>query len=93
MINLKVSNASAKLDYPISLITADEAAMAGGVLSIPNSNYYLYNGQYFWTLSPSLTSVQTTLMRVLERPSFRQSVSWNYVTYSFGGPSSYQPKG
>ena len=49
----KVSNASAKLDYPISLITVDEAAMAGGVFNTPNSNYYLYNGQYFWTLSPS----------------------------------------
>ena len=49
----KVSNASAKLDYPISLITADEAAMAGGVYNTPNSNYYLYNGQYFWTMSPS----------------------------------------
>ncbi len=49
----KVSNASAKLDYPISLITADEVAMAGGVYNTPNSNYYLYNGQYFWTLSPS----------------------------------------
>ena len=34
----KVSNASAKLDYPISLITADEAALAGGVYDIPNSN-------------------------------------------------------
>ena len=49
----KVSNEIAKLDYPISLITADEAAMAGGVYNTPNSNYYLYNGQYFWTLSPS----------------------------------------
>ena len=49
----KVSNASAKLDYPISLITADAVAMAGGVYDIANSNYYLYNGQYFWTLSPS----------------------------------------
>ncbi len=49
----KVSNASAKLDYPISLTTIDEATMAGGVYDTPNSNYYLYNGQYFWTLSPS----------------------------------------
>ena len=53
----KVSNASVKLDYPISLITADEVAMAGGVWNTANSNYYLYNGQYFWTLSPfSFTS-------------------------------------
>ena len=33
----KVSNANAKLDYPISLITADEAAMAGGVYGVANS--------------------------------------------------------
>ncbi len=49
----KVSNASAKLDYPVALITADEASMAGSVLNTTNNNYYLYNGQYFWTLSSS----------------------------------------
>jgi len=49
----KVSNEIAKLDYPVSLITADEVAMAGSVLNTTNSNYYLYNGQYFWTLSSS----------------------------------------
>ena len=49
----KVSNESAKLDYPIALITADEVAMAGGVYNTPNSNYYLYTGMYLWTLSPS----------------------------------------
>ena len=54
----KVSNTSAKLDYPIGLIQADEVALAGGRAYYndsysPNSNYYLYNGKYFWTLSPS----------------------------------------
>ena len=49
----KVANASAKLDYPVALITADEMAMAGGVIDTTNSNYYLYNGQYQWTISPS----------------------------------------
>ena len=48
----KVSNASAKLDYPVALITADEMAMAGGVFNTSNTNYYLYNGQYQWSLSP-----------------------------------------
>ena len=48
----KVSNASAKLDYPVALITADEMAMAGGVFSTSNTNYYLYNGQSQWSLSP-----------------------------------------
>ena len=48
----KVANASAKLDYPVALITADELAMAGGVYNTSNTNYYLYNGQYQWSLSP-----------------------------------------
>ena len=80
----KVSNASAKLDYPISLITADEAAMAGGVYNTPNSNYYLYNGQYFWMLSPSLFGSTTSLAHVwLVSPSGSLD-PWYYVTYSFG---------
>ena len=48
----KVSNASAKLDYPVALITADEMAMAGGLRDTANTNYYLYNGQYQWSFSP-----------------------------------------
>ena len=79
----KVSNASAKLDYPISLITADEAAMAGGVYNTPNSNYYLYNGQYFWTLSPSKFGSGYSLARVWAvRPS--GSLVWISVHNSFG---------
>ena len=54
----KVSSDSAKLNYPVGLILADEVALAGGRAYYngdysPNSNYYLYNGKYFWTLSPS----------------------------------------
>ena len=53
----KMSNESAKLDYPVGLILADEVTLAGGRSYYngaysPNSNYYLYNGKYFWTLSP-----------------------------------------
>ena len=79
----KVSNASAKLDYPISLITADEAAMAGGVYNTPNSNYYLYNGQYFWTLSPSYFESYTSHAYVWAvQPS--GGLDWNNVASSFG---------
>ena len=49
----KLSNISAKLDYPISLITADEVTIAGGAYNKTNNSYYLYNGKFFWTLSPS----------------------------------------
>ena len=48
----KVSSESAKLNYPVGLILADEVALAGGKSGSANSNYYLYNGKSFWTLSP-----------------------------------------
>ena len=41
------------LTYPIGLITADEAAYAGGKKDSVNSKYYLYTGNYYWTMSPS----------------------------------------
>ena len=50
---LKLSNNSAKLDYPLSLLTIDEVALAGGVYNTANNNYYLYNGRNTWTMSPS----------------------------------------
>ena len=80
----KVSNASAKLDYPISLITADEAAMAGGVYNTANSNYYLYNGQYFWTLSPSNFESRASNALVWYVLPSGSLFPWNNVTYSFG---------
>ena len=49
----KISNESAKLDYPIGLILADEVVFAGGVSGTSNSNYYLYNEKDFWTFSPA----------------------------------------
>ena len=38
------------LNNPIGLITADEALIAGGY-NISNSNYYLYTGNAYWTMS------------------------------------------
>ena len=42
------------LTYPVGLITADEASLAGGVYNTTNSTYYLYTNLYFWLLSPSI---------------------------------------
>ena len=39
------------LQYPIGLISMDEAWYAGGYSS-NNTSYYLYTGQAYWTLSP-----------------------------------------
>ena len=40
------------LSSPIGLITADEIAYAGGVWRTINQSYYLYTGQWYWTMSP-----------------------------------------
>ena len=85
----KVSNESAKLDYPVGLILADEVALAGGrgyynEAYLPNSNYYLYNGKYYWTLSPSdfnSGSSSTNVWIVLPSGSLHP---WYSVTYSIG---------
>ena len=80
----KVSNASAKLEYPVALITADEMAMAGGVYNTSNTNYYLYNGQYQWSLSPGYFPPYLSLARVWYVNSSGTLRPWHDVTYSFG---------
>ena len=45
--------AKGDLTYPVGLLTADEVAYAGGVYFLSNSSYYLYTGEYYWTMSPS----------------------------------------
>ena len=80
----KVSNASAKLDYPVALITADEMAMAGGVFNISNTNYYLYNGQYQWSLSPGAFFSDASATDVWRISPSGSLYPWNRVTNSFG---------
>ena len=46
------SRGNKALTYPIGLISADEIAYAGGVYGTANRNFYLYNGQEYWTMSP-----------------------------------------
>ena len=50
----KSTNGNKVLQYPIGLISMDEAWYAGGYLS-SNSSYYLYTGQNYWTMSPFYT--------------------------------------
>ena len=80
----KVSNASAKLDYPVALITADEMAMAGGVFDTSNTNYYLYNGQYQWSLSPGNFDTYRSLADVWAVNPSGSLNPWDYVGNSFG---------
>ena len=49
---LKCSNTNDIYTTKVGLITADEVMFAGGTTS-SNNSYYLYTGQYYWTMSPS----------------------------------------
>ena len=40
------------LTYPIGLITMDEIIYAGGYGATTNYDYYLYTGDYYWTMTP-----------------------------------------
>ena len=85
----KMSNESAKLDYPVGLILADEVALAGGRGYYnggfsPNSNYYLYNGKYYWTLSPSNFASGLSHARVWFVLPSGSLNPWDYVASSIG---------
>ena len=85
----KMSNESVKLDYPVGLILADEVALAGGRGSYngensPNSNYYLYNGKSYWTLSPSGFFSDYSSARVWNVMSSGGLDPWNNVSNSYG---------
>ena len=79
----KMSNDSAKLDYPISLITADEVAMAGGVSNISNSNYYLYNGHSNWTMTPGYFDPYGTYASVWGVGQKGELYPWGNTIYYF----------
>lgn len=57
--NPSISCNSRSADYggpynqKVGLLTADEVVIAGGQYNTPNNNYYLYNGENFYTLSPA----------------------------------------
>ena len=46
------SKGNGALTYPVSLITADELLAGGSYAGSINSNYYLYTGSYYFTISP-----------------------------------------
>ena len=46
-----INKGNGALTYGVGLVTTDEVILAGG-WSSDNSNYYLYSGRYYWTMSP-----------------------------------------
>jgi hypothetical protein len=77
------SNGNGDLDYPVGLLTADEIAYAGGVAWTSNSTYYLYTGQYWWSLSPYYFDSGSSYAYVWVVNSIG-GLSLYYVNYSRG---------
>jgi hypothetical protein len=96
-------NGNGELDYPVALLTADEVAYAGAVYQTSNSTYYLYTGEYWWSLSPytfysvvayvwSVRSDGLLEYRVNSSRGVRPAVSLKPgTTYSSGNGSSTSP--
>ena len=80
---VSTANGNGLSRYPIGLITLDEAMLAGFAWSIDDSSSYLYNGKVWWTMSPSLISVQLDYIGVLH--SMADNVTTVYVTGGAGG--------
>ena len=57
------------LTYPIGLVTSDEINLAGAYSRTNNTNYYLYSGTTYWTMTPVF---------------FYDYVADNYVSFSDG---------
>ena len=68
------------LTYPIGLLTTDEAALAGGYRT-SNSGYYLYTGNYYWTMSPDGFGGSNARVRYVYSPGL---VNSSIVDYSSG---------
>jgi len=68
------------LTYPIGLLTADEAYMAGALYSTANQSYYLYNGQSYWMMtpfsnpSPLLSNINTDGGILSPRPDYEHGI-------------------
>ncbi len=54
--SLKCAETNDKFNTYVGLITADEASYAGIVANLNSTEYYLYTGQYYWTMSPYCTN-------------------------------------
>ena len=84
-------NTSAKLDYPISLMTADEIAFAGGVaFETMNTPYawFISNSagtqvsSYWWSLSPNYWDGSYAYVWIWI--SVNASLNFDHVGYTYG---------
>ena len=71
------SKGNSALTYGVGLVTADEIVLAGGWNS-SNSNYYLYSGTNYWTMSPGF----------FELSGFNRGAAFELILSSTGSVSN-----
>ncbi len=66
---VNATKGNGQLTYPVGLISADEASVAGGIAGTINYAYYLYNGNSYWTMSPIKLVSQKLLIGTDDDPN------------------------
>ena len=77
------SNGNGKNTYPVGLITLDESLLAGFAWDQDDESTYLYNGNVWWSMSPTLISVGLDYIGVLH--SMADNVNTTYTSGVAGG--------
>ena len=68
------------LTYPVALLTTDEAVLAGGY-NVDNSEYYLYTGNEYWTMSPRDFFARLMALRIISNHGAPEDGNNAYVSY------------
>ena len=77
------SNTNDLYTTKIGLITADEVMYAGAAGTTTNYGYYLYTGNYYWTMSPSDFNSSLSRANVFSVNS-NGNLNWSTVINAFG---------
>lgn len=80
---VSTENGNGALTYPTALITLDEAALSGYVWFEDSTNSYLYTTSIWWTMTPTLASVNLMYVSVLY--SIADNVHTGYTSNGAGG--------
>ena len=85
-----------KLTYPIGLITADELTLAGANFSMngyyqKNTDFYLYNNNNYWTMSPSLFNTACVSAMNADGRGVANMVDDNVFNFGFRPVISLKP--
>ena len=75
------SSGNKSLQYPIGLVTADEAALTGITWNNANTGSYLYTGEYYWTMSPGRFSSSNARVFIVDGSGF---LNYGYVIIAYG---------